>query len=103
MHSGWSESSLTASVLVGDRLLSNLLAGSQHQRSFSVISNWNVNLLLSFQVQVQKMHSDDQRRRHGEGECETLEETRRFGGRIRQYVSPSRRRLGYDVDEHQSE
>jgi len=60
-----------------------------------------MDLLLSLQVQVQQMHSNDERRRHGERESIFLEEARRFNGRIGQDIGPSRGRLRHDVDEHQ--
>jgi hypothetical protein len=63
----------------------------------------NMDLLLSLQIQVQKMYSDDEGRRHGERESIAFEKAWRFGGRIRQDIGPSRGRLRHDVDEHQRE
>ena len=80
-------------------LLTNLLKGSQ----FCLELYSKTNLLLSLQVQVQQMNSDNERCRHGERKSIAFEETRRFSGRISQNVGPCRRRLRHDVDEHQCE
>jgi hypothetical protein len=95
--SGVSISSDAASMLAGDWVLPNFLYHSKHENSQHQHSERN--LLLALQIQVQKMHSDDQRRRHGERESVAFQEPRSFGGGIGQDVRPRCGRLRHDVDE----
>jgi hypothetical protein len=62
-RSGTSISSEEESMVVEDWTLLNLLDYSQYK--YSYVNVQTRNSLLAFQIQVQKMHSDNRRCRHG--------------------------------------